>query len=59
MAETKVTLQFEYDRTTKRTIRFSEVPSDAPPIVGILYVQKWWAGDAKELTVTLEKEEEN
>ena len=35
-------LSFEYERETKNTFRFKEIPENGqPPRVGSLYVQKW------------------
>ena len=46
----KVTVQKE----TKNTVRFNEVPAEGqPPIIGTLYVQKWFAGDAQTVAVTV------
>lgn len=54
----KVAVKFAKEKETKNTIRFKEQPEPGrPPVVNTLYVQKWWVGDAKALTVTIEKEE--
>lgn len=56
MADTR-TLTFVREKETKNTVRFQEEPSAGqPPVVGSLYVAKWYAGDAHRLTVTLAKE---
>ena len=55
MAE--VVLDFKVERETKNTVRFAEA-GDGPPIVGSLYVQKWWVKGAHRLRVTIEKVEE-
>jgi len=35
---------------------YNEVPEEGqPPIIGTLYVQKWFAGNATELEVTVKK----
>ncbi|HTD48836.1 MAG TPA: hypothetical protein VK881_16335 [bacterium] len=53
--ETK--LIFEKERETKNTIRYQEKPAEGqPPIIGTLYVAKFWAGGADRVTVTLSKE---
>ncbi|MEY8205065.1 MAG: hypothetical protein RPR40_08295 [Bermanella sp.] len=50
------TIRFEFEKETKNSVRYKEVPdAGKPPIVGSLYVQKWYAGDAKKLDVTLNK----
>ncbi|GAB3099528.1 hypothetical protein G8770_03355 [Aestuariicella hydrocarbonica] len=54
MSTTVVT--FEYEKETKNSVRYKEVPEEGKaPIVGTLYVQKWFAGDAKTLAVSIEK----
>lgn len=53
------TLKFEIEKEVKHSIRYKEVSEDGqPPVVGSIYVQKWFAGDAEELIVTIEKVEE-
>ncbi|MDF1751782.1 MAG: hypothetical protein P1U89_03300 [Verrucomicrobiales bacterium] len=52
------TVKFEIEKEVKHSIRYKEITEDGmPPIVGSIYVQKWFAGDAKELTITIEKGE--
>lgn len=52
----KEMIQFEFEKETKNSVRFKEVPEEGkPPIVGSLYVQKWFIGDAKALQVSIEK----
>lgn len=51
----KKEISFEFEKETKNSIRYKEVPSEGmPPVVGSLYVQKWFAGSAKRLRVTLD-----
>lgn len=51
-----VTVKFEFEKDTKNSVRYKEVPAEgAAPIVGTLYVQKWFAGNAKHLEVTISK----
>ncbi len=46
---------FSREKETKNTVRFQEDAKDGqPPRVGTLYVQKWAAGAAKNLKVTVE-----
>jgi hypothetical protein len=46
---------FTRDRETKNTVKFTEVPVQGEaPIVGTLYVQKWVAGAANNVKLTLE-----
>ncbi len=55
MAKTSKTIQFEKEKETKNTVKFAEVQTQGePPIVGTLYVQKWFAGPANTLKVTIE-----
>jgi len=55
MTEKTKTAHFEREKETKNTVKFAEVqtPGQAP-IIGALYVQKWAAGDATKLKVTIE-----
>jgi len=51
----KELVKFEFEKETKNSIRYKEVPAEGKaPIVGSLYVQKWFAGDAKTLQITIE-----
>lgn len=50
----KATIKFVFERETKNTVRFEEKPEEGkPPIVGSLYLAKWFIGDTKEVTVTI------
>jgi len=54
----KVTVKFEHEKETKNSIRYKEVPDEGkPPIVGTLYIQKWFAGDCRSLEVTIDKKD--
>ena len=49
------TVQFEKEKDTKNTVKFAEVQTQGEaPIIGSLYVQKWFIGDATNLKVTVE-----
>lgn len=51
-------VNFEYEKETKNSIRYKEVPEEGQaPIVGSLYVQKWFAGNSKNIQVTIEKKD--
>jgi hypothetical protein len=51
----KEIVKFEFEKETKNSIRYKEVPEDGKaPIVGSLYVQKWFAGNSKSLNITIE-----
>ena len=54
----KVTVTFEYEKETKNSVRYQEVPEEGKaPIMGSLYVQKWFAGKTKSLEITIEKKD--
>ena len=51
-------LTFVYEKETKNSVRYKEEPeAGKAPIVGSLYVQKWFAGDSKTLTLSIEKKD--
>ena len=53
---TKKVVKFEYEKETKNSVRYKEVPDEGTaPIVGSLYVQKWFAGSTKAIEITIEK----
>ena len=52
MTEKKV--KFEFEKQNKNSVRYKEVPEDGmPPVIGSIYVQKWFAGDSKNIEVTI------
>jgi len=54
----KRTVQFEYEKETKNSVRYKETPDEGTaPIVGSLYVQKWFAGNSKSIEITIEKKD--
>lgn len=54
----KVSVQFEFEKETKNSVRYKEVPEEGKaPIVGSLYVQKWFAGNSKTLEITIDKKD--
>jgi hypothetical protein len=56
MSETKIT--FEIEKQNKNSVRYKEIPKDGmPPILGSIYVQKWFAGDSKTIEVTVTKKD--
>lgn len=56
MSEKKVT--FEFEKQTKNSVRYKEVPEEGmPPIIGSIYVQKWYAGNTKSIEVTINKKD--
>jgi len=55
MTEKTKVVQFEKLKDTKNTVKFAEVQTQGEaPIIGTLYVQKFFAGDATNLKVTIE-----
>ena len=54
------TVQFEFEKETKNSVRYKEIPEEGKaPIVGSIYVQKWFAGKTKTITVTIDKNDQN
>ena len=54
----KKVVTFEYEKETKNSVRYNEVPDEGvAPIVGSLYVQKWFAGNSKTLEITIDKKD--
>lgn len=57
MSETKI--KFELEKQNKNSVRYKEIPKEGmPPILGSIYVQKWFAGNSKFIEVTVNKVEE-
>ena len=56
MDKVEKTVMFKKEKETKNTVKYNEVPAEGqPPIIGTLYVQKWFAGNAAEIEVTIRK----
>ena len=56
MSEKKV--KFEFEKHTKNSVRYKEVPEDGmPPIIGSIYVQKWFAGESKKIELVISKKD--
>ena len=54
----KQVVKFEYEKETKNSVRYKEVPEEGTaPIVGSLYVQKWFAGSSKNIEITIDKKD--
>jgi hypothetical protein len=52
------TIKFVIEKETKNSVRYKEVPAEGQaPIVGSLYVQKWFAGTTKNLELTITKQD--
>ena len=45
---------FKKEKETKNTIRYEEKPEEGkPPVIGTLYVQKWFAGDRETIEIEI------
>ena len=54
----KTILSFEFEKETKNSVRYKEVPEEGKaPIIGSLYVQKWFAGNSKNIELTVTKKD--
>lgn len=55
MAQKSKAVTFSREKETKNTVKFTEVQTQGEaPIIGTLYVQKWFTGNATTLKVTVE-----
>ena len=53
-----VIVHFEFEKETKNSVRYKEIPEEgSAPIVGSLYVQKWFAGATKSIDITIDKKD--
>ena len=51
-------VNFEIEKETKNSVRYKEVPEEGQaPVVGSLYVQKWFADNSKNIQITIEKKD--
>jgi hypothetical protein len=56
MSEKKV--KFEFEKKNKNSVRYNEVPEDGmPPVIGSIYVQSWFAGNSKNIEITISKKD--
>lgn len=56
MSQTTVKLTLE--KETKNSVRYKEVPEEGKaPILGTVYVQKWFAGDTQTLEIIINKQD--
>ena len=54
----KTIVKFEYEKETKNSVRYQEVPEEGKaPMMGTIYVQKWFAGSTKNIEVTIDKKD--
>ena len=55
MPEKTRTLVFSREKDTKNTVKFAEVPTEGEaPVIGSLYVQRWFIGGASNVRLTIE-----
>ncbi|WP_166423071.1 hypothetical protein [Paraglaciecola sp. 20A4] len=53
-----VKLNFTLEKVTKNSVRYKEVPEEGKaPVLGSIYVQKWYAGSSKNISVTIDKKD--
>ena len=51
-----IELRFEREDEKKNSVRYREVQEEGrAPVLGMIYVQKWFAGDAAALVVTIDR----
>jgi hypothetical protein len=49
-----IVLEFAREKETKNTVRFQEVERPGkPPVIGTLYLQKWFVGKAERVGVEI------
>ncbi len=54
----KTFVKFEYEKETKNSVRYKEISEEGKaPVLGTVYVQKWFAGNTKTLEVTIDKKD--
>tara|TARA_B110000285_G_C15007763_1_gene554781 strand:+ start:360 stop:530 length:171 start_codon:yes stop_codon:yes gene_type:complete len=54
----QTTVKFSIEKQTKNSVRYKEEPEEGKAlIIGSLYVQKWFAGDTKNLEITIHKKD--
>lgn len=52
-------VKFKKLKETKNTVRFEEETEDGqPPIIGSLYIQKWFAKDRDQVRISIDFGEE-
>lgn len=51
-------IKFEFEKNNKNSVRYKEIPEEGmPPVLGSIYVQKWFAGNNKNIEVTIKTKE--
>lgn len=55
---TKTTIKLAFEKETKNSVRYQEMPEEGKaPVVGTVYLQKWFAGQSKHIELTIEKKD--
>lgn len=55
---TKTVVKFTLEKETKNSVRYKEEPEPGKaPVLGSIYVQKWFAENSKTIEVTIEKKD--
>lgn len=50
----KKIIKFEFEKHNKNSTRYKEVPEDGlPPVLGSIYVQKWFAGNSENIEIII------
>jgi len=51
---TEKVMKFELEKHNKNSIRYKEIAEDGmPPVLGSIYVQNWFAGQSKNIEITI------
>lgn len=54
----QTTVKFTLEKETKNSVRYKEVLEEGKaPILGTVYVQKWFAGDTQTLEIIINKQD--
>jgi len=53
----KIVAEFEIEKETKNTVRYSEITDGKPPVIRTIYIQKWVLGKnpPRKIKVTVEE----
>ncbi|MGH1543285.1 MAG: hypothetical protein ACRBHB_22935 [Arenicella sp.] len=55
---TELLVKFEYEKETKNSVRYKEIAEPGrAPVLGTVYVQKWFAEGTKNIEVTIKKKD--
>ncbi len=47
-------VKFKKEKETKNTVKYEELPEQGkPPVMGTMYLQKWFAADRSEITIDI------